>query len=310
MQRLHYEEDRLNSPIKFFYDVHNIAKLKSVIDLLTGYLTKTKPGILSTEIVRDFLMHNFQINIVNIILSYYDDSNCLIPYSLLLEIGNLYHNIHGNENEKFNQYLKLYTEKNFIDENEINSNTGYNTLFNSKTGYGTILHDSCCNNERIEYTRLLLQNNCDFNLVTIEGDSPIHLATKHKNYDAMKILLQNGVDLSLENRENRTPLDVALNMNDQVSFNLLIKGGAKYDIKNELHKKLLDTEILIQHGKEILNFCKFCNKKNVVNRCSGCKSVYYCNTNCQKKDWKLSHKKNCKKLKLYMNNNNICSDNL
>ena len=40
--------------------------------------------------------------------------------------------------------------------------------------------------------------------------------------------------------------------------------------------------------------CPACGKI-ATTKCTGCKQVYYCNRNCQKKDWK-THKPACKML--------------
>lgn len=40
--------------------------------------------------------------------------------------------------------------------------------------------------------------------------------------------------------------------------------------------------------------CRTCNNVNAALRCSACKSVTYCNENCQRTDWP-KHKKFCKK---------------
>jgi TPR repeat protein len=54
--------------------------------------------------------------------------------------------------------------------------------------------------------------------------------------------------------------------------------------------------------------CSACGKPKSKNqklrKCSGCHVVQYCNTECQKKHWKIGiggHKKKCKKLKQIMN---------
>lgn len=41
--------------------------------------------------------------------------------------------------------------------------------------------------------------------------------------------------------------------------------------------------------------CAFCQGRCLErnHRCSGCKAVSYCGTECQKKDWKKGHKKEC-----------------
>eukprot|EP01084_Bolivina_argentea_P165872 288090_1 len=42
--------------------------------------------------------------------------------------------------------------------------------------------------------------------------------------------------------------------------------------------------------------CHHCKKPGATSFCSACKSTYYCNTECQRGDWK-QHKKECKKLR-------------
>ncbi len=42
------------------------------------------------------------------------------------------------------------------------------------------------------------------------------------------------------------------------------------------------------------NWCLGCSNKNAQFRCSKCKSVYFCNKECQKKCWKI-HKKHCQR---------------
>lgn len=41
--------------------------------------------------------------------------------------------------------------------------------------------------------------------------------------------------------------------------------------------------------------CNQCGKFPCLKRCSGCQMVYYCDKNCQKKDWK-THKPHCYKI--------------
>lgn len=48
---------------------------------------------------------------------------------------------------------------------------------------------------------------------------------------------------------------------------------------------------------------KKCNKKS-EKRCGDCKCVAYCSRECQKADWKSSHRYECKKMSLQHNNNN------
>jgi len=41
-------------------------------------------------------------------------------------------------------------------------------------------------------------------------------------------------------------------------------------------------------------WCLYCTNKNCKLKCSGCKFVYYCNSECQKKSWNI-HKHHCKR---------------
>ena len=46
-------------------------------------------------------------------------------------------------------------------------------------------------------------------------------------------------------------------------------------------------------------FCSYCNKPEPTNKCQRCRSVFYCNHECQINHWKAKpngHKKQCKKL--------------
>ena len=73
----------------------------------------------------------------------------------------------------------------------------------------------------------------------------------------------------------------------------------------------LDPETCLPAKKEKDHFsfrahcnskCSGCSKEFDSNhhryRCGKCKSAYYCSSKCQAKDWKLKHKKECKKLRL------------
>ena len=78
-----------------------------------------------------------------------------------------------------------------------------------------------------------------------------------------------------------------------------------------INLKTNDT-LIIEHGNYILNIvnsdefkekfnennlrqCSACNNQNPKLKCSNCKLVYYCNRECQLKDWK-ERKLVCKKL--------------
>ena len=71
-----------------------------------------------------------------------------------------------------------------------------------------------------------------------------------------------------------------------------------YDADNNFAYKF-DTHTNYDLHLKCFNFvptydtwCVVCDKKNCTLRCSKCKSVYFCNKECQKKAWSV-HKKHC-----------------
>merc|ERR1712127_942748 len=42
--------------------------------------------------------------------------------------------------------------------------------------------------------------------------------------------------------------------------------------------------------------CAYCKKPGAMNKCEACLQRTYCNKKCQKKDWKIVHRGQCKKL--------------
>ena len=49
--------------------------------------------------------------------------------------------------------------------------------------------------------------------------------------------------------------------------------------------------------QQILRYCEFCESKDAVKRCGGCRASWYCSTQCQIMDWKQGgHKQKCRAL--------------
>ena len=71
----------------------------------------------------------------------------------------------------------------------------------------------------------------------------------------------------------------------------------KFTVSNEAINKLTDTVNQNPDAEVSVTFriCAFCSSSTIdkLQQCTGCKVTYYCNTDCQKKDWSL-HKTDCK----------------
>ena len=117
--------------------------------------------------------------------------------------------------------------------------------------------------------------------------SPLQLASQEGHLQVVKLLARNGANIHLANNQGVTPLHVAnLYGRDEVVDYLVNKGA-----------KLEDQE------KAVAKACKYCGVMDVptMQKCSGCKVVWYCGPVCQKKDWKEGgenkHKLQCPRIK-------------
>lgn len=69
----------------------------------------------------------------------------------------------------------------------------------------------------------------------------------------------------------------------------------RFAYKNDLNNKIPYDELKIYNFVPTYDkWCLFCDKQEAKFRCSNCKFVFFCNTNCQKKAWKI-HKKHCER---------------
>ena len=71
--------------------------------------------------------------------------------------------------------------------------------------------------------------------------------------------------------------------------------------------KPLDAIYSNDGNKEaIIQRCSYCHSTTgKLLRCGGCKILFYCNTECQRKHWKLIHKANCKKYRKKYKNRSL-----
>jgi len=71
--------------------------------------------------------------------------------------------------------------------------------------------------------------------------------------------------------------------------------------ESPLALNMLSSSINGQRGFQDDNTCAACGEEKVPHKCSSCKSVQYCDRDCQKIHWSV-HKKECDKLSKQMNN--------
>ena len=85
---------------------------------------------------------------------------------------------------------------------------------------------------------------------------------------------------------------------DNIQYNPnLLKEYYNTCLKFEKLFKKKNTEEELKKCTRICNTCNNNSFKYFLQKCSRCKSVYYCNYVCQRRDWDTSHKQLCSTLK-------------
>jgi ankyrin repeat protein len=79
--------------------------------------------------------------------------------------------------------------------------------------------------------RALINHGYDVNALTINGLTPLHMATLFKHHSVCKLLLQSGALIDPIEHKGKTPLHIASFNNSPDLVELLLKFGANYLIK-------------------------------------------------------------------------------
>ena len=114
------------------------------------------------------------------------------------------------------------------------------------------------------------------------GGTPLSEACMTTHYDAIELLLKHGADSFIKDNDGGCPnIYTKFNPRMQKLFMKYYKKNMKEEMKSPDY--------------ESQSKCNFCKKKDKSNKkCSGCYSVWYCGSNCQRQDW-TSHKDACQK---------------
>jgi hypothetical protein len=128
--------------------------------------------------------------------------------------------------------------------------------------------------QNLEITEYLLKQGANVNEQNNFENTPLHGAALVGNVLICQLLLKYGADPNMEGEDGK-PLDVTTN--EKVKA-VIVEFCCKNEIKKEIKKQ---------------ETCTFClKKKENLKKCSSCHSAFYCDRECQTKDWK-KHKLNC-----------------
>jgi ankyrin repeat protein len=139
----------------------------------------------------------------------------------------------------------------------------------------------------LEITELLVEGGANVDKMDKQGASPLHLAAQEGHLEVVKLLARNGANIHLAKNQGLTPLHIATFNGRNEVVDYLVNKGAKLE----------------DQGNAVARACKYCGVMDVptMQKCSGCKVVWYCGPVCQKKDWleggENKHKVQCPRIK-------------
>ena len=166
---------------------------------------------------------------------------------------------------------------------------------------------------------LLLVRGADPNLVETGGQTALHNVSRINNFEIAQRLIEGGAAIDLRDEKGATPLLLAAQEGFYKIVKLLVKAGANIYLADcygmtplisaTFCRRSEVVDYLVKMGADLDNqgnavgmACKSCRASDVpVFKCAGCKVVWYCSPECQKKDWKEGgenrHKTQCPRIK-------------
>jgi hypothetical protein len=228
------------------------------------------------------------------------DSNLSAEPESDLEVILLANNIEENQKIKYIETC-LFVEPNSI--NKKNSFSTFPLIFAIAAG-------------NLNIVKFLVSKGANIHLKDKFGLTPLFYASgQFQNLEITEYLLKQGAKVNEQNNFENTPLHGAALVGNVLICQLLLKYGADPNIEGEDGKPLDVTSnekvkaVIIEFcckteiKREIKTqqTCTFClKKKENLKKCSSCHSAFYCDRECQTKDWK-KHKLNCICAVVYLN---------
>jgi ankyrin repeat protein len=143
-----------------------------------------------------------------------------------------------------------------IIENLIRDGADVNAVFNipvyhpyapSLDEENTLLHYASGPSCNVEIADILINNGASIDAKNINGDTPLHLASKYGCTSLVELLLNSRADINSRNDSGNTPLHIALDVYERDVedtftdiIEILITRGARIDIANNINRTVTD----------------------------------------------------------------------
>jgi ankyrin repeat protein len=155
-----------------------------------------------------------------------------------------------------------------------------------------------------EITALLLNAGADKDAKDEIGYTALCMAAQNDNVKCIELLLKAGCDVNTINKKGGSALFIAVYKNRPNCVRALVQAGADITIEVDgrpLYEYAVDTNnsddlraaMLVPAKKR--RRCEQCGTTTTgqkMKKCGACKTVYYCNRECQTANWPL-HKQVC-----------------
>ncbi|ARF02839.1 SWPV1-280 [Shearwaterpox virus] len=209
----------------------------------------------SIKIVEHMLCNNYNVNV--------EDSNGVTPLHIICSLPNVKEISKFIEHEPFYNNIILLTYKELIKNNTYDARQRIELvkLFLKKDIKDLDFNDirtKSIENE-ISIAKKLISYGACINHSDINGNTPLHIAVKNKNFNLIKLLLENGAVPNISNKDKITPLHISVNNNNIDILKILIEYCVTKNITlersliyNSIHQRNTDSiKLLVDNGMDI-----------------------------------------------------------